>query len=87
MSSTSGSFTSKPVHSPASGGKRQQAEPLLTIKEAARILNLPTWEKLGRAVRRGLVQSYCLLNSRRLVRISEVVRVIERTREGGDNDQ
>jgi hypothetical protein len=63
-----------------------QAEPLLTIKEAARILNLPTW-KLGRAVRRGLVQSYCLLNSRRLVRISEVVRVIERTREGGDNDQ
>jgi excisionase family DNA binding protein len=54
----------------------------LPIKEAAELLGLPYW-KLQRAVKRGEVPFYTFYNSRKLVRPSEVVDVIERTREGG----
>jgi hypothetical protein len=57
-------------------------EPLLTVKAAAKTLGLPYF-KLRRAVARDLVPSYRLLNSRRLVRLSEIVTCIERTRTGG----
>jgi hypothetical protein len=63
----------------------QAVEPLFTIHEAAAALGLHTW-KLRRAVKVGLVPSYSLLNNRRLVRLSEVVAVIEASRAGGGSD-
>lgn len=62
-----------------------QPEPLLTINAAATALGVHTW-KLRRAIKAGLVPSYRLLNSRRLVRLSEVVAVIEASREGGNDE-
>ena len=47
-------------------------EKLHTIQEAAVLLNIYAW-KIRRAVKQGLVPSYSLLNSRRLVRLSEVI--------------
>jgi hypothetical protein len=58
-------------------------EKLITIKEAANALGLPAW-KLGRAASQGLFPTYSLLNSRRLVRLSEVIAAIEASRQGGD---
>ena len=51
-------------------------EKLLTVKQAAAELGLPYW-KLNRSVKSGLVPSYTLLNSRRLVRLSEILATIE----------
>ena len=53
-----------------------------TVKDVAKILHLPTW-KISRAVRAGIIPSYSLLNGRRLIRINEVLAVLERSREGG----
>lgn len=58
-------------------------EPLLTLKEAALALGLPYF-KMQRAARLGHLPTYSLLNSRRLVRISEVIACIERSRSGGE---
>jgi excisionase family DNA binding protein len=52
--------------------KDRGEEPFYTIKEAAGRLNLPYW-KLQRAVKQGAIPSYTVLNSRRLVRLSEIV--------------
>jgi predicted site-specific integrase-resolvase len=52
-------------------------EPLLTIKEAAPLLNIKYWQ-LQRAVKRGLVPSYTLLNSKKHVRLSEVAAAFKR---------
>lgn len=60
----------------------QAVEPLFTIYEAAVALGLHTW-KLRRAIKAGLLPSYTLLNSRRLVRLSEVIAVIEASRARG----
>jgi helix-turn-helix protein len=57
-------------------------EPLVTIKAAAERLGLPEY-KLQRAARAGLIPTYSIFNGRRLVRLSEVVAVIETTRQGG----
>jgi hypothetical protein len=54
---------------------------LVPIKLAADLLSLPYW-KLLRSVRAGLIPSYRLLNSRKLVRPSEVIAAIERSRSG-----
>jgi hypothetical protein len=59
-------------------------EPLLAIKEAAAQLGLPYW-KLNRAVRQSLIPSYTLLNSRRYVRVSEVLSHI--SGHGTDTDR
>lgn len=67
-----------------SAAHQAPAEPLLTIQAAAEALSLHAW-KLRRAIKAGLIPSYRLLNSRRLVRLSEVVAVIEASREGGDH--
>jgi hypothetical protein len=64
--------------------KSNTPEKLHTIKEAAGYLNLPYW-KLQRAVKADLVRSYTLLNSRRLVRLSEVVQFIESSRLVGND--
>jgi hypothetical protein len=66
--------------SPSLGGDRP--EPYSTLKQAADLLGLPYF-KLQRAGRRGLFPTYRLLNSRALVRLSEVVSAIERSRSGG----
>jgi excisionase family DNA binding protein len=58
-------------------------EPFLTIQAAAALLNLPVF-KLRRAARRGLFPIYRIGNGRILVRLSEVVAAIERSRRGGD---
>jgi len=61
---------------------RRAAEPLLTVQQAARALELPAW-KLCRAVAAGNIPIYFVANTRRLVRLSEVVDAIEATRMGG----
>ena len=63
--------------------ERPPAEPLRTFDQAASFLNLPVW-KLRRAANAGIFPTYKLANSRRLVRLSEVVAAINATREGGD---
>jgi len=57
-------------------------QPLLTLKAAAEALNLPYF-KLQRAARAGLIPTYSVYNSRRLVRLSEVVAIIDASRQGG----
>jgi hypothetical protein len=51
---------------------QESPEKLYTIQETAALLNIYPW-KLRRAVKKRLIPSYTLLNSRRLVRLSEVV--------------
>ncbi len=58
------------------------AEPFFSIKDAAEVLGLKPWW-LWRAVKQGIVPSYTFLTGRRLVRLSDVVSCIERTRSGG----
>jgi hypothetical protein len=53
-------------------------ERLHTIKEAAALLGLKYWQ-LQRAVKRELVPSYTLLNSRKHVRLSEIVAAFKRS--------
>lgn len=55
---------------------------LLTFKEAAFELNMPYF-KIQRAAKRGDIPAYKLFNSRRLVRLSEIVAVIEASKVGG----
>lgn len=59
-----------------------ETEPLLTIKETADSLGLPYF-KIQRAARAGLFPTYKIYNSRRLVRLSEVIAIIEASRQGG----
>jgi hypothetical protein len=54
-------------------------EPLRTIAWVSKELNRPTW-KLRRAAKQGLIPTYRLLNSRRLVKLSEVLAAIEASR-------
>lgn len=58
-------------------------EPLITLRRAAEVLGLPEF-KIVRAARAGLIPTYRFFNSRRLVRLSEVIAVIENSRVGGD---
>lgn len=62
---------------------QQAPEPFLTIQEAAALLNLPVF-KLRRAVKAGIVPFYTLANRRRLVRLPEIIAVIERSNAGRD---
>jgi hypothetical protein len=58
-------------------------EQLRNVKQAAAEIGIPYF-KLARAVKAGLVPSYTICNSRRLVRVSEILEVIEASRQGGD---
>jgi hypothetical protein len=62
--------------------KTDPLQQLCPIKKAAALLGRPYWQ-VQRAVRDRLVPSYTFLNGRRLVRPSEILDFIERTREGG----
>jgi hypothetical protein len=59
-----------------------EPEQLLTLIAAAERLGLPAF-KIRRAARRGLFPTYSILNGKKLVRISEIVAAIERSRSGG----
>jgi hypothetical protein len=65
-----------------SGASVSAAEPLRTIKQAAALLEIPYF-KLARAVKNGLVPHYTICNSRKLVRVSEILAVVEASRQGG----
>jgi hypothetical protein len=62
--------------------QKSDDERFVTLKVAAYDLGIPYW-KLLRAAKAGTIPTYRILNSRRLVRISEVIAVINSTREGG----
>jgi hypothetical protein len=55
---------------------QETIEPFHTIKDAARILQIPYW-KLQRAVKAELIPSYRLLNSKRYVKLCEIESVIQ----------
>jgi hypothetical protein len=57
-------------------------ERLLTLKQAAEALGLPYF-KVQRAAKAGLFNTYTFYNKRPLVRLSEVIRVIESSKRGG----
>lgn len=57
-------------------------ERLLTFHEAADVLGVHYWQ-IQRAVKRGDIPSYTPFNSRKLVKLSEVVTFIEASRQGG----
>jgi hypothetical protein len=58
-------------------------EKLLTFQEAADLVGAKPWQ-IRRAVNRGLIPYYQPFNSRKLVRLSDVVAVIEASRKGGE---
>jgi hypothetical protein len=60
-------------------------EPFITIRYAAELLGQPIF-KVRRASRAGLFPTYRFMNGRRLVRLSEVIAAIERSRKGGDHE-
>ncbi|RWE85104.1 hypothetical protein [Mesorhizobium sp.] len=62
------------------------AERLLTLKEAADIIGAKYWQ-IQRAVRRGDISSYTPFNSRKLVKLSEVVAYIDSSRQGGTDER
>jgi excisionase family DNA binding protein len=70
------------MHQSDSESSKPGPEPFLTIQEAASLLNLPVF-KLRRAVKSGVVPSYTFANRRRLVRLPEIVAVIEQSNPGG----
>lgn len=55
-------------------------EPLLTLKSAAVKLGIPVY-KITRAAKARIFPTYTLFNTRRLVRLSEVISAIERSRQ------
>ena len=57
-------------------------EKLLTLKEAADTLGTYYWQ-IQRAVKRGDIPSYTPFNSRKLVKLSEVIAYIDSRRQGG----
>jgi hypothetical protein len=59
-----------------------QPEKLITLQQASDALGLPRF-KLDRAARAGLIPIYRVYNSRRLVRLSEVIAAVEASRKGG----
>lgn len=57
---------------------------LISISQAADAVGAKHWQ-LRRAVKRGLIPSYTPFNSRRLVKLSEVIAYIDACRQGGPN--
>jgi len=56
---------------------------LMTIDQAAAAIGAKAWQ-LRRAVKRGFVPSYTPFNTRRLVKLSEVIAYIDACRQGGE---
>lgn len=56
---------------------------LITIKSAANEVGAKDWQ-VRRAVRRGLIPHFTPFSSRKLVRLSDVIAVIEASKKGGE---
>ena len=59
-------------------------EKLLTLSEAAEAMGCHHWQ-IRRAVNSGRMPSYAPFNSRRLVKLSEVIAFIDACRTGGSD--
>jgi hypothetical protein len=59
-----------------------RAEQLLTIKAAAQAIGAKEWQ-LRRAVKCGIIPCYTPFNTRRLVRLSEVIAAIDASQAKG----
>lgn len=57
-------------------------EKLLTFKEAANAIGAKEWQ-IRRAAKARIIPTYSPFNSRRLVKLSEVVAYIDSCRQGG----
>lgn len=57
-------------------------EKLLTLRKASELLGCQYWQ-IQRAVKSGRIPAYAPYNSRRLVKLSEVMAYIDSCREGG----
>lgn len=57
-------------------------EKLLNFNEAAHVIGVKVWQ-IRRAAKAGAIPTYSPFNSRRLVKLSEVVRYIDSCRQGG----
>jgi predicted site-specific integrase-resolvase len=57
----------------------QQNEKLVTLKEASEALGLPMF-KFYRAAKAGQIPTYTLFNSRKYVKLREIVEIIEKSR-------
>ena len=57
-------------------------EKLINIQTAAKILGVHSWA-LRRAISAGTIPAYTPFNSRKLVKLSEVVAYIDSCRQGG----
>lgn len=57
-------------------------EKLVNIQTAAKALGIHVWA-LRRAIRSGAIPAYTPFNSRKLVRLSEVMAYIDSCRQGG----
>lgn len=60
-------------------------DPLLSIKDAADRVGAKYWQLL-RAVQRGRVPYFQPYNSRKLVRLSDVLALIEASKRGGNHE-
>ena len=60
-------------------------EPFINVKEAAQKLGVPYF-KLRRFINAGRVPIYCVGNSRKLLRLSELVLAIEASRSGSGTE-
>lgn len=60
----------------------QHFEQLVTLKVAAAHFGLPYF-KVQRAARAGIIPTYFVYNTRRLVKLSEVGAIINSSRQGG----
>lgn len=58
-------------------------EKLLTFQQVAGLIGAKPWQ-IRRAVNRGLIPHFAPFNSRKLVRLSDVITVIEASKKGGE---
>jgi hypothetical protein len=58
-------------------------EPFVTFKQASKILGLHLWA-LYQAGKAGIIPVYKFVNGRKMVRVSEILLVIEASKKGGD---
>lgn len=58
--------------------KRAQPEPLLTYREAAKQLGIPYY-KIQRSAKQGIIPTYSMLNQKRYVRASDIMRLMQQS--------
>lgn len=62
---------------------QDRSDKLLTIKQAAGEVGAKDWQ-IRRAVKRGLIPYFQPFNSRKLIRLSDVLAAIEASKKGGE---